>query len=778
MAAAMSTILSSRLGWSLFGVGFSLLTYEMALTRVCSALFSYHFSFLAVSLALLGLGLGGLWLVFRPCSDLGRTDPWFAGMAVGILAFTLVSFLVPFEATSSLVGVLPLLGLMLLGCLPFFCCGVIVCSFLAVYRDQAGRVYAFDLAGGALACLTVNLLLDTAGPVITLLLSALICALAGMAVWRASQREKSARISASALSCIAVSAIALAQLVSGGAIAMDTVSLGLDTPRQRISFDAWNCLSRISVIVHNPKRAQFVIDAGADTWVASPDSLYYYPSELAFAMREGGRYSVIGPGAGPDVAMGSSHHPSQFDLVEINPIMVSLVKGAFKQMSGGLYDRPEIRVHIADGRSFMDRTSLQFDVLVISLVDTYASVSGGAYALTENYVYTADSMASYLDRVAPEGILAVSRWAFETPRLVGMVRKALEKRGVKRPQDHMFAVMSRNNTVITLLVNPRPWTASELVQLRSLSEERKLPVALQPDTDLSLNVLAAAASLPNYDDLNKVCPLELSVVTDDRPFFLFWWKPANKVEPGPLGDLKLPWNGGRLADMGREHTTQHARVMLLLLIPVVLGLASSAVVALGAVRGIAGTRVGPGGLLYFCLLGWGFMLFEISLAQRLVLLSGHPAYAISIVLFSFLVCGALGSHLSQKVSMERLRSAQIACGLGIATLTCLAAGLYPLYVVHFLGSSQVTRSLACFLWIAPVATLSGMPFPMGLRLIAADKVPWIWALNGSASVTGSALAVALGLALGFDCTTYVGGACYLLVAVLAGARLLPQGEAQ
>ena len=171
---------SGRLGISLFGIGFSLLTYEMTLTRVCSALFSYHFSFLAVSLALLGLGLGGLWLSQRPCSSLKQIDPWFAGYSLGICAFMLVSFLVPIQATDSFVGFLPLLFLMLLGTFPFVCCGVTVCAFLSLYRARAGRVYACDLAGGALACLTVNFMLDNIGPVLTLLLSALIGSLAGL----------------------------------------------------------------------------------------------------------------------------------------------------------------------------------------------------------------------------------------------------------------------------------------------------------------------------------------------------------------------------------------------------------------------------------------------------------------------------------------------------------------------------------------------------------------------------------------------------------------------
>ena len=434
-------------------MGFSLLTYEMTLTRVCSALFSYHFSFLAVSLALLGMGLGGLWLSYRPLASLEQLDPWFGTYSLGICAFMLVSFLAPIQAKSSFTGFLPLVFLMLLGTLPFVCCGVMVCVFLSLYRARAGRVYACDLAGGAVACLTVNLLLDSLGPVLALLLSALCGGLAG---WLASERK----LPVASIGASVVVLVLLSAQLSTGFCRMSTVSFGVDGERVRVDADFWNCLSRVSVILHEKITAQFVIDAGADTWVDPPEHSYYYASEIAFGMRPGGRFTVIGPGAGPDVLMGTRHHPSSFDLVEINRTMINLIQGPFNAMSGGLYRRPEMSIHIGDGRSFMDRTQKQFDVLVVSLVDTYASVSGGAYALTENYVYTVDSLVSYLNRVAPNGIVAITRWNQEAPRLIGLARRALERMNVKRPQDHMFMVLFRKNTVVTLLIKPQPWTPS------------------------------------------------------------------------------------------------------------------------------------------------------------------------------------------------------------------------------------------------------------------------------------------------------------------------------
>ena len=750
-------------GVSLLLLGYSLLDYEMALTRVCSALFSYHFSFLAVSMALLGLGIGGLLLGRRSPAALADLDGYFVAYSAGIVAFTLVAFLVPVQGISWTPALILLTAL---GTFPFVCCGVIICAFLSRFREEAGKVYAFDLAGGALACLTVNTSLNWIGPVQTLLMAAALGSASG-AMLGAPSTPRLRLAGPLTLGLV----IAMFFQVSTNAIRMKTFyEAGEPKP---VYLEMWNCLSRISVVwAKNGEQtyARFCIDTGADTWAAPPDHPIYNPSDVAYAMRPGGRYAVIGPGAGADVLMGIPYKPSSFDLIEINPIMIRLVQTEFDNLTGGLYRRPEMHIHIGDGRSFMDRTRQKFDVLVISLVDTFASVSGGAYALSENYLYTVDAIDSYLDRVSPDGVLCLSRWPVETPRLVGLVRTALEKRGAKRPLDHMFMVMSRYNQMTTLLINPRPWTSEELAQLHALARSRTLPVGLTPTSDPSREALAAAAtSSLDLEALNRSCPVEMSPVTDDRPFFLFFWKPASQFQPTELGDLTLPWKeGATLRTLGLEHLAQYRSTTWILSIPVALGLACSLLVGWLACRVTEqGERLPVSVPLYFSLLGLGFMLFEISLAQRLVLLLGHPAYAISIVLFSFLVCGALGSALSQRIPSTHLRQGQIAASLSVFVLACLAAWCYPMYVGHFLSESQTVRTLASFFWIAPLGTMAGMLFPLGLRRVSEQRVRWIWALNGGASVAGSAATVALGLYWGFDRTTYLGGATYLLVALIA-----------
>lgn len=729
----------------------------MALARVCSALFSYHFSFLAVSLALLGMGLGGLSISRRSDEGWGWVPSCCIGFALGVVVFTLAAFLVPLHAEMSLAGVLPLVGLALLGTIPFVFGGVAICSFLRVFRQRVGTVYAADLAGGALACLTINPLLNGLGPVTCIFLAGAVTAAVGLWVARGTPQK----VPAGVMMLLMLALTAIQSLT--GAVRMDSITIG--GKRQRVSFDVWNSLSRISVIEY-PQTAQFIIDAGADTWINSPKMNSYYPSEMGYCMRPGGRFAVIGPGAGPDVVMGLAHHPASFDLVEINPTMIHLVQNQFDELSGHLYKRPGMTVHIGDGRSFMGRTRQQFDVLVISLVDTYASVSGGAHALTENFLYTAEALHSYLERVQPDGVVCVSRWWPEAPRLVGMARSALEMRGVGHPQQHMVGFLSRGQ-IFTLLISSKPWTPVELAFLKQHLTENDYPMAevLSPASDPEKEALAAFASRP-LAPLQEVCPLDVSPSFDDRPFFLSYYKHPSLRRPGPAGELIVPGpKPVKLGELGLEQLGAQSNVVLALAFPTLLGgLASLSVLFY---RGGSKDRVAPAHWTCFALLGVGFMLFEISVSQKLVLLLGHPAYAISIVLFSFLVFGSLGSFLSEQVRAENLARMQAVCGVLVAAVGLLGNLLYPYYVELFLHGEQWLRTLAAMLWIAPMAVCIGMPFPMTLRRTPERWTAHAWAVNGGASVAGSGLAVTLSLLFGFTATTYLACACYLLLAVIA-----------
>ena len=94
-------------------------------------------------------------------------------------------------------------------------------------------------------------------------------------------------------------------------------------------------------------------------------------------------------------------------------------------------------------------------MLQISQIDTFAASSAGAYALSENSLYTVEALRSFWSRLTPQGVLSISRWVRgpawpESARLVLMTMEALRQEGVAEPRSHLV-VLASGNTANTLL---------------------------------------------------------------------------------------------------------------------------------------------------------------------------------------------------------------------------------------------------------------------------------------------------------------------------------------
>ena len=166
------------------------------------------------------------------------------------------------------------------------------------------------------------------------------------------------------------------------------------------------------------------------------------------------------------------------DGVEINPIIADdVMLDRFKTYSGGIYTDPRVRIFVEDGRSFVRRSSSEYDVIQASLVDTWAATAAGAYTLTENTLYTVEAFEDYLDHLKPDGVLAVTRWVFDGHRLVSLAQEACEKRGWSA-QDRMVVVQL--DRVATFLLKKTPFTAVEIDRLVDVSADLGFTVLYAP----------------------------------------------------------------------------------------------------------------------------------------------------------------------------------------------------------------------------------------------------------------------------------------------------------
>src|SRR5438094_6728154 len=147
------------------------------------------------------------------------------------------------------------------------------------------------------------------------------------------------------------------------------------------------------------------------------------------------------------------------------------MRGRYADYAQHLYERPDVYIHVTDGRSFIRNSKQLFDVVEMTLVDTWASTAAGAFALSENNLYTVEAFKEYFEHLKPDGMIAITRWEFKEPReALRVVSQALEALGpyIKQPA---FAVVSdgvlyRDGRPVLVIAKRLPFTDTELRLIR------------------------------------------------------------------------------------------------------------------------------------------------------------------------------------------------------------------------------------------------------------------------------------------------------------------------
>ncbi len=486
------------------------------------------------------------------------------------------------------------------------------------------------------------------------------------------------------------------------------------------------------------------------------------------------------------------------DAVEINPQYVRLVTERFAEFAGRLYERPGVRIHVAEARSFVAGRRDRYDLIQLPLLDSFAAAAAGTHSLSESYVYTVEAFEEYLDHLRPGGYLAITRWLKLPPRdslrLFATAVEALERRAIDEPARQLVLVRSWNTT--TLLVKNGALSADDVATIRHFAEERAFDLGFlrgmtreeanrhntleQPyffDGAVALLGTERAAFLRHYK-------FNIAPTTDDRPYFFDFFK--WEALPELLDRRAL--GGAALLDWGYLVLTatllQAAVLSLLLILAPLLWLDRN---RLKAVAAAERWRIA----LYFLAIGLAFLFIEIASIQHFILFLGHPVYAIAVVLCGFLVLAGLGSgaaprlaarlDVSSKSGTMDSRSRRILLrfrqpALSLAVIGIVAVAMVHLFVLpslfHWLmGLPDPAKIAAALALIAPLAFSMGMPFPLGLARVAAGSpglVAWAWGINGCASVLSALLAVMLAMSLGF--TTVVLIAIGLYAVAVAALR--------
>ena len=763
---------------------------EVLDTRLLSVVTWYHLSFLAVSVAMLGMA-GGAVLVFvggdlfapERASKLLPSVCLALAMAIPISHFTNLAMPMPGMRGFSASDISGLAVATLVLAIPFVISGIVVTLALTRSSAPIGLLYGADLVGAAAGCLVIVWLLNRSDITSTALATGACCAAAS---WCFARHAGRAGV-ASAFICV---------LLAGGAAlnARADRPLGIVYPKDQwlwlrddiVEYSKWNAHSHVSVWKPMPKTPHYWgaaanaphppvmiahanIDGQAGTaitqWDGDPESLdwvQYDVTALPYHLRRGPA-GIIGVGGGRDVLTAIRFGSPSITGIEVNQAMVSALEGPYRSFSP-LVDHPGVRLVHDEARSYLTRAGQRFDVLQMSLIDTWAATGAGAFTLSENGLYTREAWQVFLRSLTPTGVFSVSRWfdpgnASETTRLLALGVAALLDSGVTLPQRHVLLV-SRER-VATLLISPSPFTDADRSLLERHATESGFDLRVTPwesPADERFGRITRATSPDALADATRDPLFDFAPPTDRRPFFFNLLKPVAATTR--FSEVNYRSQG---VISGNIHAT---RTLLAL-----AGIASALVALIigwplvQSGRPAVPAPVFQASLAYFALIGFGFMFVQISFLQRFSVYLGHPTYAFSIVLFFMILSAGLGSLASERIDLARRSYRLIPLVVGAGAL--VEAVLLQPVVGSTVGWPLAARTAVVAAFIGPLAFLMGTCFPIGMRLLgrySESLTAWMWGVNGACGVMGSIVAVMISMWVGIDTGLVVAGLMYLALA--------------
>jgi len=640
-----------------------------------------------------------------------------------------------------------------------------------------GRLYASDLLGASLGCLFVLFGLKVLDAPSLILFCSATSALGGLCFSRKDSLLRYRRVFLGLMLVFGLSSVA--NSISAKGIRPVIVKGWAVEPSVHYMREQWNSFSRVAVYgkSHGPpqywgasplaprdsiEQYRMNIDGEAGSVVRRFKSvediehLRYDVTNIGYHLGRKGRACVIGVGGGRDVQSALLFGHEHVTGVEINPIFVDLLQGEFKDFAG-IAGRPDVTLVKAEARSYLTHTPENYNIIQMSLIDTWAATGAGAFSLSENSLYTVEAWKVFLSRLTEDGIFAVSRWhnqerIGETGRVVSLAVGTLLQRGVQDPAKHLALITSGH--ISTLLVSRRPLTEHDIQQISDVCEKYQFQAAALPGHLPAAPMLHDILSARTYAELMLVtgrAEFNYSPPTDESPYFFNMLRLRNILSA--LGQTRGVIRGNLTATLTLGGLL--LSLMLLAIVTIVLPLMIRSC-------GSASSHTLWQGAVYFSLIGAAFMLTEIALIQRLTTLLSHPVHALGVLLFTIIASAGVGSLLSDRLPLDRRPWLYI---YPLMTVMAILGVRFLLSAVlrYMVAEDLSLRVCAAVAIIFPLGCLMGMFFPVGMRLAKSacpSDTPWYWALNGIFGVLCSALAVLISIYVGISTNFYIATACY------------------
>lgn len=771
------------------------LAYEILLMRLFSIIQWHHFAYMIISLALLGYGCSGTFLTLTRRFLLAHFKRVYI---LNIVLFGISSWLcfllsqqLYFNAEEILWDrqqIYRLLVIYLLLTLPFFFAANAIGLSLIRYHTDMSRIYAADLFGAGFGSIVIIALLFIVLPDDGLkIITALAMTAAMLASWELYRNNihllsklLPLLMTLTILPFVIPSSFSELEISS-----YKSLSQTLNISGTKIISERSSPLGLISVVespvipfrhapglslnatIEPPEQLAVFIDAGAMTVITryedETDKIAYLDkttSALAYNLSSVDDVLILGAGGGAEVLQAQYHHVKQINAVELDQQVINLLQHDYQEFSGYLYDADNVKIINKEARGFVASNDQKYDLIQLSLVDSFSASSAGLYALSESYLYTVEALQQYLKNLKPGAYLSITRWMKLPPRdtlkLFATAIKALRKNGYGNPGQQLILIRGLQTT--TLLIRNSAISTSAIQSLKKFSNDRSFDLAYYPGIQIAeanqYNVLAkpyfyqgATALLgKDSDDFIQRYKFNLQPATDNQPFFFqfFKWDVFAEIMTlvGKGGMPLLEW--GYLILIATLIQALLASIVLILL-PLFFYRAAD--------KNKMDYRIQFYSFSYFLGLGLAFLFIEIAFIQKFILFLHHPIFAISVVLAAFLIFAGAGSLWSKRFVTKSRYQNGIRWSL---TMIILIAGSYsillgPVFTL-LIGLPTLVKIIISVLLIAPLAFCMGIPFPLGLSRLAeinSHLVPWVWGVNGCASVLSAVLATLLAIHFGF-----------------------------
>ena len=653
---------------------------------------------------------------------------------------------------------------------PFTESGVCITLLLTRLPYGGGWLYAADLAGAALGCLGVIFVLLVVDPVSATLWIGALAAGAGWVVVRDSGDIRSRRLSGAVALTLAAAAIVHTGLDVSGKNHLG-VFWAKGNDADGTLFERWNTYSRVRVtalgesapfgwgFAHAPEtkieQNYLDIDADAATVITRYDGdlgkLSYLKDDVinaAYLVQPPADVAVVGVGGGRDILSGLFFGARHIRGIEINPAIFEVLTDKFADFSGHLDRQPGVSLVNAEARSYINHSSDRYDLVQISLIDTWAATAAGGLTLTENRLYTVEAWDDFYRALKPGGLLSVSRWY--------------------DPDDHRGEFYRLVAIAASALKRTEACRIADLAEPCRRTERRQHRHGDYPSRRLHRCAMARCAretSGPGFQNTAGAgCQLRRGHVDADvrqrrRGFLRVTagkYRALDRRQSVLLlyGAIRRSSSHAVIRPLAKQCGDQHDAAADRDRRFAPARITSSFPFVRLARRMPLSTLTPP--VAYFCAIGMGFMLIEISQMQRLMVFLGHPVYGLGVVLFTILLFSGVGSAT---VGAHAPRPSAVVARVVALLTTLVATGmLTPLFTAWARSEATEVRILVSVLLLAPPAFCMGMMFPLGLSIWRrhSELLPFFWSANGITSMFASVLGMALSIEFGIAKTYAIG----------------------